>query len=57
MIDSGLVGRGAARAENAHGTPTQSHTSPSILVYEEETEGGVVKVVDNERAGLPTWSR
>jgi len=24
-------GRGAARAEDAQGTPTQSHTSPSII--------------------------
>jgi len=30
--DSGL---GATRAEDAQGTPTQSHISPSILVYEE----------------------
>ena len=29
------VGRGATRAEDAHGTPTQSHISPSILVYAE----------------------
>ena len=29
-------GRGTARAEDAHGTPTQSHTSPRILVYEEK---------------------
>ena len=38
LIDSGLVGatdgRGATRAEDAQGTPTQSHTSPSIQVYE-----------------------
>ena len=27
-------GRAAARADDAQGTPTQSHTSPSILVYE-----------------------
>ena len=27
-------GRGAARAEDAQGTPTQNHISPSILVYE-----------------------
>ena len=27
-------GRGTARAEDAHGTPTQSHVSPSLLVYE-----------------------
>ena len=37
VIDSGLVsGRGTTRAEDAQGTPTQSHISPSILVYEEE---------------------
>ena len=38
MIDSGLVGStdgGTTRAEDAQGTPTQSHISPSILVYEE----------------------
>ena len=28
-------GRGTARAEDAQGTPTQSHISPSILAYEE----------------------
>ena len=40
LIDAGLVGsisgRGAARAKDAEGTPTQSHISPSILVYEEK---------------------
>jgi len=49
MIDSGLVGsmdfhsshpqghgRGTTRAEDAQGTPTQSHISPSILLYEEK---------------------
>ena len=30
-------GRGTTRADDAHGTPTQSHISPSILVYEEKT--------------------
>ena len=37
MIDSGLVGsgRGTARAEDAQGIPTQSHVSPSILVYKD----------------------
>ena len=30
-----IYGRGAARAEDAQGTPTQSHVSPSILVYED----------------------
>ena len=39
LIYSGLAGRGAASAEDAPGTPTQSHTSPSILVYEDETGG------------------
>ena len=39
VIDSGLVGsgRGTARAEDAQGTSTQSHTSPSILVNEGNT--------------------
>ena len=31
-----LSGRGTTRAENAQRTPTQSHISPSILVYEEK---------------------
>ena len=35
VIDSGFSGRGATRAEDVQGTPTQSHISPSILVYEE----------------------
>ena len=29
-----LSGRGTTRADDAQGTPTQSHMSPSILVYE-----------------------
>jgi len=33
MIDSG---RGTTKAEDAQGTPTQSHISPSILVYEDK---------------------
>ena len=54
MIDSGLVGstdfsgRGAARAEDAQGTPTQNHVSPSILVYEEKTRvEGLTLLRDN----------
>ena len=35
--DSGLVGLGTTRTEDAQGTPTQVHVSPSILVYEDET--------------------
>jgi len=31
-------GRGTTRAEDAQGTPTQSHISPSILVYEDNKE-------------------
>ena len=42
VIDSGVVcsGRGAARAENAQETSTQSHSciSPRILVYEDDKE-------------------
>jgi len=30
-----IDGRGTAKAEDAKGTPTQSYTSPSILVYED----------------------
>ena len=32
-----VCGRGAARAEDAQGTPTLSHISPSILVYEDKS--------------------
>ena len=34
-----LSGRGAATEESAHGTPTQSHISPRILVYEDKEKG------------------
>ena len=34
-VDRLSVGRGATRAEDAPGTPTQSHISPSILEYED----------------------
>jgi len=34
-VDRLRVGRGAARAEDAQGTPTQSHVSPSIVVNED----------------------
>ena len=43
VVDSGVAGSkdfslgwGTARAEDAPGTPTQSHISPRILVYEDE---------------------
>ena len=32
-------GRGTTRAEDAQGTPTQSHVSPSILVFADHYEG------------------
>ena len=32
--------KGTARAEDAQGTPAQSHISPSILVYEDKTIDG-----------------
>ena len=35
MVDR-LTGRGTTRAEVAHGTPTQSHISPSKPVYEDD---------------------
>ena len=39
LEDSGLVGlRGTTRAEDAQGTPTQSHRSPSVLVYEDNPD-------------------
>ena len=40
VIDSGrdLSRRGTTRAEDAQGTPTQSHISPSILVYDDKPE-------------------
>ena len=31
-----LSGRGTTRAEDVQATPTQSHISPSVLVYEEK---------------------
>jgi len=34
-VESQETGRGTTRAEDAQGTPTQSHISPSVLVYEE----------------------
>ena len=34
------VGRDSARAEDAQATPTQSHTSPSMLAYEDGSERG-----------------
>jgi len=53
LIDSE---RGAARAEDAQGTPTQSHISPSILVYDEK-EKNVQFVLFSLGSGFPRASR
>ena len=37
-VDRLRVGRGTTRAEDAQGTPTQGHTSSSILVYEDKLQ-------------------
>ena len=37
-IHRDLSGRGTTRAEDAQGTPTQSHISPSVLVYADGCE-------------------
>ena len=36
FITDDRLREGTARAEDAQGTPAQSHISPSILVYEEK---------------------
>ena len=48
--------RDAPRAEDARGTPTQSHISPSILVYErkrKEQKAGLVRLLPGIEIG---WS-
>ena len=40
------TGRGTTRAKVAQGTPTQSHVSPSILVYEENDVGVILDRID-----------
>ena len=44
-LHSDLSGRGTTRAEDAQRTPTQSHISSSILVYEDQGN-------DDAREGL-----
>ena len=43
-----LSGRGTARAEDAQGTPTQRHISPSILVDEDKKPGSPGCVVQTD---------
>ena len=52
-----LSGRGAARTEDAQGTPTQRHISPSVLVYKEKRNlgavaGGVPLAADGAQLGV-----
>jgi hypothetical protein len=56
VIDSGLAfsERGAAKAEDAQGTPTQSHTSLSILVYEEKFFTGTT-ILNGQRRSKPDY--
>ena len=39
-----VIGGGGARVEDAQGTPTQSHISPSMLVNEDETPHQIPEV-------------
>ena len=63
--DSGLgfqakvydTGRGAARAEDAHGTPTQSHASPNKLVHEYKTFEVVPSLLGRVLRGPPRPAR
>ena len=52
MTYSGLVGdlagRGTTRAEDAQGTPNQSHISPSILAYKDQHESFASTIHDFE---------
>ena len=51
-------GISAARAEDAQGTPAQSHVSPSILVYGHTIQAGSVdSVVGDGRSSLPLQNR
>ena len=55
LIDSGLVGGGTTRAEDAQGTPTQSHILPSILVYEDYSSMGFDPYREEGRAPSVPW--
>ena len=44
-----LSGRGTSRTEDTHGTPTQSHVSPSKLVYEQNVSGWNVEDIEKQR--------
>ena len=48
-------GRGAARAEDAQGTPTQSHISPRTLVYEYDMR--LTRFDKHKRAGQQPFHR
>ena len=50
-----LSGRGAARAEDAQGTPSQSHISPSILAYGDCCVSRACQRVSDFCARLAFW--
>jgi len=50
FITSTGAWKGAARAEDAQGTPTQSHVSPSILLYEGYCSGFGVSCAGRRQA-------
>jgi len=66
LVDSGLVGstdfhsgRDAMRAEDAQGTPTQSHIPPRILIYENKACARTMREMGTESEGVPIklWGR
>ena len=48
---------GAARAEDAQGTPSQSHISPSILVYEDYSSLKQQILIPTRSAGMRASTR
>ena len=46
---------GAARAEDVQGTPTQSHVSQCILIYDDYSKGWLIPVVKRHPRGFYLW--
>jgi len=51
VILSSVIDSGASKAEDAQGTPTQSHISSSILVYEKKTSAPISRI----KNGVPAF--
>ena len=49
LVSDRLSGRGTTRVEDAQGTPTQSHISPSILEYEDNPEAA--RAIQKQKEG------